>query len=267
MNLRLVTAPGNTTACTGKQCQLDQAFDRQVTRLGTRLAKSAYEIHPDLKERVDGFSFVVADKSEAGTASNASGTIVVYRALRKPGFDESVLAFLIAREMGRVIARHHDEKSAASIIASVVVAVLLPVTNLAGAAAFIAGSAASTAGANVIAPDGDPGKTKEATTIAIGLLARQGWHPAEVGRAVSTYAGSLDDNEWKESIQYSLAAFPAADTQRSLLALDQSQAVETQQAKRGGSKTPSVSKRDSERSAKKPREIRRAGESGTGKRD
>lgn len=255
MNLRLVTTPDTATACAGDQCQVDQAFDRQVSRLGARLAKSAYEAYPDLRERgVDGFNFVVADKSEAGTASNATGTVVVYRALRRPGFDEGVLGFAIAREMGHVIARHHDEKSAASIIASVVVAVLLPVTNLAGAAAFLAGSAASTAGANVIAPDGDPGKTKEATAIALDLLARQGWHPAEVGSALSIYAGALDDNEWKQSIQHSLAVFPVAEPQRSMLALAQSQPVEIQPAKRNGRKAKSAAKRKPERIEKKPRE-------------
>lgn len=256
MNLRLAVTPENATACAGDQCQVNQAFERQVSRLGARLAKSAYEIHPDLKDRgVADFRFLVAEKSEAGTASNSSGSIVIYRALRRPGFDESVLAFLIAREMGHVIARHHDEKSAASMIASAVVAVLLPITNLAGAAAFLAGSAASTAGANVIAPDGDPGKTREATTIALRLLAEQGWRSAEVGGALATYAGTLDDNEWKQSVQYSLAVFPAPEVPRPMLALDRSQPlVEIQPTKRGDRKTISASKRKPERIETKPRE-------------
>lgn len=256
MNLRLATTPENTTACAGDQCQVDQAFERQVNRLGARLAKSAYEIHPDLKERgVADFKFFVAEKSEAGTASDSSGTIVVYRALRRPGLDEGVLAFLIAREMGHVIARHHDEKSAASMIASAVVAVLLPITNLAGAAAFLAGSAASTAGANVIAPDGDPGKTGEATAIALGLLAGQGWRSAEVGGALVSYAGALGDSEWKQSIQHSLAAFPPPDPPRQMLALEHSPPpVEVEPSKRDGRKTSRAAKRKPARGEPKPRE-------------
>jgi predicted Zn-dependent protease len=226
MNLRLASATAITTNCVGEQCQVDQSFDRQVSRLGARLAKSAYETQPGLKERVPDFNFIVADKSEAGTASNASGTVVIYRGMRKPGFEEGLLAFLIAREMGHVIARHHDEKSAVRIIASAVVAVLLPVTNLAGAAAFLAGSAASTAGANVIAPDGDPGKTREATSIAMDLLARQGWHPTEINRTLSAYAGTLDENEWRQSIRDSLSMLETADTQPALLALEHSPTIE-----------------------------------------
>jgi predicted Zn-dependent protease len=229
MNLRLVSASGIAKPCAGNQCKVDQAFDRQVNRLGSRLADAAFASRADLKERVPAFDFVIADKSEAGTASNADGTIVVYRGIYKPGLDETLLAFLIAREMGHVIARHHDEKSAVSLIASVVVGVLMPATNLAGAVAFLAGSAASTAGANIVAPDGDPAKTREATTIAIALLQRQGWHPGEVNRALSAYAGTLEDNEWKQSIRDSLAAFPAADTRRQVLALDESRTLETQQ--------------------------------------
>lgn len=252
MNLRLATTPESAAACAGDQCQVDQAFERQVNRLGARLAKSAFELHPDLRERgVAEFKFVVAEKSEAGTASDSNGTIVVYRALRRPGFDEGVLAFIIAREMGHVIARHHDEKSAASMIASAVVAVLLPATNLVGAAAFLAGSAASTAGANVIAPDGDPGKTREATTIALDLLARQGWNPTELGGPLASYVGSLEDSEWKQSVQHSLAVIPAPEPRRPMVALEQSP-VEVQPTKRGGRKPSATAKRKPARVEKKP---------------
>ena len=249
MNFQLATTPDIAVACSGAQCKIDQGFDRQVKRLGTRLAEAAYASHPGLKERIPAFNFVVADKSELGTASDTNGTIVIYRAVRTPGLSESVLAFLLAREMGRVIARHHEEKSAVRIIASAVVAVLLPVTNLAGAAAFLAGSAASTAGANVIAPDGDPAKTREASTIAMDLLAKQGWRPTEVSRALSAYAGTLDDNDWKRSIQDSLVVFAPADTQHSLLALDHSQAVEVRQSTDDNIKT--------RRSIKAPRRVPR----------
>ncbi len=220
MNLQLASATTIATACTGTRCRVDQAFDRQVKRLGTRLTESAYATHPDLKDRIPAFNFVVAEKSEAGTASDTNGTVVIYRGVRSPRLDERVLAFVIAREMGHVIARHHDERSAAAIIASVVVRVLLPVTNLAGTAAFLAGSAASAAGAKAMTADGDPGKNREATTIAMDLLVQQGWSRAEVGGALSSYARTIDDGEWGRSIRNSLTVFAAVETERVLLALD-----------------------------------------------
>jgi predicted Zn-dependent protease len=220
MNLQLATAPDIATACKGTQCKVDQGFDRQVKRIGARLAESAYATHPDLKDRIPAFDFVVAEKSGMGTASDTNGTVVIYRAVRSPRLDESALAFLIAREMGHVIARHHDEKSAVAIVAAVLVHLLMPVTNLAGGAAFLAGAAASTAGAKAVSSDNDPRETEEATAIAMDLLLLQGWRPAEVGKALSAYAATLADSAWRESIKQSLTSLDAVDTERVLLALD-----------------------------------------------
>jgi predicted Zn-dependent protease len=220
MSLQLATASTITAPCTGAQCKIDQGFDRQVKRLGARLAASAYASYPDLKDRIPTFNFVVAEKSETGTASDTNGNIAVYRAVRGTGLNESALAFLIAREMGHVIARHHDEKSAVAIVASVVVHFLMPVTGLASGAAFLAGAAASTAGAKAVSSDNDPRKTQEATSIAMDLLLLQGWRPAEVSKGLSAYAATLADNAWRESVRQSLTTVEAARTERVLLALD-----------------------------------------------
>lgn len=219
MNLELATTPTIATACTGAQCRVNQGFERQVKRLGARLTKAAYASDPDLKNRVPAFNFTVAEKSEFGTTSDADGNIVVYRALQTRGVDERVIAFLIAREMGHVIARHHDEKSAATLVASLVVRLLLPATNLVGAAALLAGTAASAAGTKAMANDDDPRKTQEATAIAIDLMSRQGWSPAELRSALARYAKTLPDDDWKQSVKESLAAVEEADMKRELVAL------------------------------------------------
>lgn len=219
MGLELATTPTIATPCAGAQCQVDAGFERQVKRLGARLAEAAYASYPDLKDRVTAFKFTIADKSSAGTASDADGTIVVYRAVYRPGLDEDVLAFLIAREMGHVIARHHDEKSAATVVASLVVQLLMPATNLVGAAALVAGTAASAVGAKAMSADGDPRKTREATDIAMALMTRQSWSTDEVRHALSGYATTLADDSWGKSLRDSLAVFEEAEAQRELLAL------------------------------------------------
>jgi len=219
MNLDLAAAPAISEPCAGAQCRVDQGFEQQVKRLGARLAESAYQSYPDLKDRVATFKFTVAEKSDVGTTSDADGNIVVYRAVHTPGMNEGVLAFLIAREMGHVIARHHDEKSAAALVASVVVRLLLPATNLVGGAALLASTVASAAGAKAMVGDEDPRKTQEATAIAMKLIARQGWSTAEVRHALNSYASAQVDNAWGRSVKQSLAAIEAADLKRELLAL------------------------------------------------
>jgi Zn-dependent protease with chaperone function len=52
---------------------------------------------------------------EAGSASSANGRIALNAALGKLAPYDEWLAFVIARKMGHVIARHHEENSAASM--------------------------------------------------------------------------------------------------------------------------------------------------------
>lgn len=204
MSLRLAAAPV-AEPCAGVQCRLDEGFDRQVKRLGSRLAQSAFEADPELKDRIPVFTFSVADKSEPGTASDASGAIVVYRGVRQTRIDEEALAFLIAREMGHVIARHHDEKSATRIIASLFAQLVFPAINLAPGLSFLASSAASVVGTEVISAGENSKRRQEADAIALDLLARQGWSSGDVANALSAYARDLGRDGWAQGVRTSLA--------------------------------------------------------------
>ena len=201
MNRQLASAAPIAGECAGVQCQLNSGLDRQVRRLGSRLAQSAYEAHPDLQQRVPAFSFVVAEKSEPGSTSNASGTIVVYRGVRNANLDEEVLAFLIAREMGHVIARHHDEKSAAGMLLSVVAQVFLPVLNVTRGVAALAGSAASMWGSDAVARDKAADQAGEADQVALDLLGRQGWAAADLADSLTAYATDLRKDSWADGIR------------------------------------------------------------------
>src|SRR5664279_3803653 len=150
LSLTLATLATVATPCAGLQCQIDKGFERQVVRLGTRLAEAAYAGHPELKERIPRFNFIVAEKVEGGSSSDASGTIVIYRGVRQAPLEEEALAWLIANEMGHVIAGHHDETSAATIISSLVAQVLFAPIGLARGVAFIATSTASALGKGFI---------------------------------------------------------------------------------------------------------------------
>lgn len=220
MNLQLATAANIDTPCAGFQCQLDKGFEQQVKRLGNRLSLAAYGIDPELKTRIPEFNFAVADKISAGSVSDAQGTIVIYRGVRGPRLDEIALAFIIAREMGHVMARHHDERSAATILASLIAQIVLPVVNLARGTALLASSAASALGTQVMTAGSDPHRQQEALDIAIDLLSHQGWSTTEVADSIARYAQDLGNDEWSLRVKNSLL-FAKSDIQGALLALQQ----------------------------------------------
>jgi len=201
LSMTLAALAPVVTSCVGVQCQVDKGFERQVLRLGTRLAETAYATYPELKERVPQFTFVVAEKIEAGSSSDASGTIVIYRGVRKARIDEETLGYLIAREMGHVIARHHDEKSAATIISSLIAQIVLAPANLARGVAFIASSTAGAFGKDLMASGKIPEQRKEADIIALDLLARQGWSDAEVVDSLLDYSNRLGKDTWSKEVE------------------------------------------------------------------
>lgn len=228
MNMRLAAAPSVAQGCEGLQCRVDKAFDLQVARLGARLAQAAYDADPDLKQRVPSFNFSVADKSEAGSASDSLGNVVIYRGVRTPGLSEEALAFLIAREMGHVIARHHDERSATTLLISVVAQVLMPITSLTGGAAAVAGSVASALGTQIVSDDQKPAQTIEAEVIAHDLLLRQGWKNADIATSLARYTRNLGSGQWDQAIKDSLDRFDETNPDVILVAMNKAEAPLTQ---------------------------------------
>lgn len=201
LNLTLAALSTVTSPCEGVRCQVDKGFERQVARLGARLADAAYQAHPDLKERIPQFRFVVAEKIEGGSSSNASGTVVIYRGVRKAPLEEETLAYLIANEMGRIIARHHDEKSAATIISSVLAQLLLAPANLARGVAFLASSTATVLGKELMTAGDAAEQYKEAEIIALDLLSRQGWDEEAIARSLHDYSDRLGDDRWSTQVK------------------------------------------------------------------
>lgn len=192
--------------CAGEECVYARAFDRQVQRIGSRLAQAAFDAYPDLSSRIEKFEFIVADKLSPGAVSSANGKVVIFRGIHKLRLDEAALAFVIAREMARVIAGHHDENSTVSILFSVLAQVLLPVANLArGAVAVIqsnswltatATSAASYAGSSLVKSGTRDGQVEEADAIAFSLLGKLGWSSQEVSDALAAAVPLPRSDPW-----------------------------------------------------------------------
>jgi Zn-dependent protease with chaperone function len=157
----------NAAPCEKFECQESKAFDKRVQSLGKRLATTAYKKHPDLEERVKTFQFSVVDKIEAGTASNAKGNIVIFRGLQHLKLSDKAIRFLIGREMGHVIAKHHNKNTTAKLIISAIVAAVVPV---AGIVSVTASTATTYVGGKVVMLKVKPKQLAEADNIALDLL-------------------------------------------------------------------------------------------------
>jgi predicted Zn-dependent protease len=218
MQLQLVTA-ADSPACPEAECVADRAFDQRILALGRRLAISAFRQHADLYLRFDRFEFIVADKVESGAASSAGGTVVVYRGLQRINLDDAVLAFVLAREMSHVIAGHHDENVAVSVLVAVAAQILFPVLNIGGlfaggaATAAAAGSAAGTTaltsaasflGSRAVRASYRPQQVREAEVMAMKLLAAAGWDGDEVNDKLESLRPSLsEETSWTRELRES----------------------------------------------------------------
>lgn len=214
MHLQLVTAT-NAALCREAECAADRAFDQRILALGRRLADVAYRQYAELHLRFPRFEFIVADKADAGAASSAGGSVVIYRGVRLLNLDDGALAFVMAREMSHVIAGHHDENVTTSVLVAVAAQILLPVLNIArgAAAAFSSGaattaattaagtvatttamaSAASFAGSRALRASYRPQQVREAETIAMKLLVAAGWDGREVSDQLEALRPALPE--------------------------------------------------------------------------
>lgn len=220
MRLQLVTAE-DSPSCSDVDCVADREFDQRILILGKRLTDAAYRQHPDLISRFARFEFIVADKAEAGSASSAGGTVVIFRGLRHLEPDDVTLAFVLAREMSHVIAGHHEENVTTSILVAIATQILFPALNIVrgavavtgGAATSAAGSAltatavtsaASFAGARVLRASDRPQQVQEAETMAMALLAAAKWNGREVADQLEALAPeTAEDSDWTEELRES----------------------------------------------------------------
>lgn len=176
-------------------------FAMQVERVAAVLQGGAREAYPDLAQRVPGlldnrFDVYVVAGDEPGSASSANGRIALNSALGKLAPYDEWLAFVIAREMGHVIARHHEENSAASIATSLILNLLLPGSSLLK-------SAISAGGAGIAASSKREVQAPEADAIALELLAASGYQLDEIALALRIGAVPGGEATWSQSFRTS----------------------------------------------------------------
>ena len=114
MRVRLASK-ASIGACTAAQCQDNRDFDARVGSVGRYLSKAALQLYPSHESLIQRMLFTVADKVEAGTASNNKGNIVVFRGVQQLQLSDDALGFVIAREMSHVLAGHHKTNTSTKL--------------------------------------------------------------------------------------------------------------------------------------------------------
>ena len=158
-------------------------FTERIAYVGARLENAARGMSPELFERIGGFSISVDGHLGVSTASSAGGRIVIGAGvidlesrLAPTGLEsglgglepqDTLIAFLLAREMAHVIARHAEENSGASMAVSAI-GLLVPGVNV--FARFLV--ARISAGA--LRESWSTEQAREADEIALALLQSSG---------------------------------------------------------------------------------------------
>jgi len=156
-----------STGCASDCGVAGTGFAGRVAAIGNRLEAVARDVAPDLFRRIGKFQIGVNDAIGMRTGSSAGGRIALGSALAELEPTDVVIAFLVAREMAHVIARHAEEDSGASIVFSVL-GMLLPGVNA------IARFVATTAGSSALTGSWAEQQQREADEIAMVLLGRAG---------------------------------------------------------------------------------------------
>ena len=198
------------TAACPTQAERDAAvgFALQVERVAGVLQKGAESLYPDLAQRVPElvdrrFDVYIVDGDQPGSASSTNGRIALNAALGARQRYDDWVAFVIAREMGHVIAHHHEENSSASIATSVIMNVLIPGSSLLK-------TLISAGGSGIAAKSQREAQALEADAIALELLQAAGFRMRDVYLALRIEPALLDDGSWSKSFRDSSANLLAA---------------------------------------------------------
>ncbi len=213
MRLRLASK-ASASACSAAQCDENLAFDARVVLIGRDLSKAALKLYPEQEKVIRRMQFSVAEKQEAGTASNNKGQIVVLRGVQDLQLSDDALGFVIAREMAHVMAGHHATNTSTKLIISALVSVLFPAAAIIGASSAAAQastattlitSAASTAtsmvGSEVVMAKMKPTQLSQADEVARTIMEKAEWDMRSV-ESVLTQDKPLE-SAWMNDLQAS----------------------------------------------------------------
>jgi hypothetical protein len=174
---RIALARACDPLCTDEE--LLASFTSQTKRIGAELEAAAKGLSPELFSRIPSFEIGVDAGLGVATGSSAGGRISLGSGLSRLEPADDVTAFLIAREMAHVIARHDEEDSGARMFSSVI-------TTLVPGFSLVVRLLASTLGSGALMSSWATEQRREADDIAMALLERSGRPAQVVARSLDT---------------------------------------------------------------------------------
>lgn len=171
-----------------------ERFTGQIRRVAGHLQKGAWKLYPDLAAQIpnvaDGrFEIYAVEADGPGSASTADGRVALNSGLAHEAPDDAWLAFVIAREMGHVIARHPEENSVLGLLASLALNIVIPGSGLVK-------TAISAAGSTLAANSKQTVQAREADAIALRLLKVSGYPLRDVARSLQNAPPLPEDRSW-----------------------------------------------------------------------
>lgn len=213
MRLRLSVKP-DAGACDLALCEANQAFDARVSAIGRYLAKAATILHPQQTALIQRMTFSVADKKDAGTASNNKGNVVIFRGVQHMQLSDDALAYVIAREMGHVLGGHHVTNTSTKLLISAIASVVFPVAAIisassaaaqASTATSLVTSAASTAtsmaGSEIAMAKMKPTQLQNADELAYQIMEKLEWDMRSVNSVL--IQGEAPQTAWMLDLEQS----------------------------------------------------------------
>jgi Zn-dependent protease with chaperone function len=193
------TCNGDANCPTQSDRDAARRFAVQVRRVAGALQKGAQLLYPDLAQRVPGmvgsqFDVYVVEGDKLGSESSANGRIALNAALGARQPYDDWMAFVIAREMGHVIARHHEANSGAGIATSVIMNILIPGSGLLK-------SLVSAGGSGIAAKSQRDVQALEADAIAMNLLEAAGFRLRDISLTLLIEPVLLDEGSWSKSFR------------------------------------------------------------------
>ena len=185
-------------------------FAQRLGRIAAPLIHAAQTLEP--KRRASGdsalagrqFEVYVADGMPGGSASSGAGHIAIAAELAQLQPSDDFLAFVLAREIAHVSLGHHEDNSAASLLASAAVTLFFP------AVGFIK-TAISLASSQMAANSRNRSQRAAADEFAQRLLDAAGHSKRSLAlNLASVNLQPLGDSAWAQTLSASLAPLVAA---------------------------------------------------------
>lgn len=174
--------------CEEVSCEENHAFDQRIQEIGLGLTQAATLAFPEREARIGKMQFSVVEKRDAGIASNNKGRVMVFRGLQDMQLSDDALAFIMAREMGHVLAGHHRTNTSTKLMISALASVLFPAVTI--IAASSAAAQASTATTLITSA------ASTATSVIGGEVAVSSMKPTQLSESVDIALRIMQHGEW-----------------------------------------------------------------------